>query len=133
MSKDVMTLADFLLARISEDEDDATLARDDLPTDEWTLSDYGSVYAGEEFDKDGLSYGKNDIVQQALADTGRHIARHDPARVLAECGAKRRIVENAEGRESGGHVSWPGVWLLVLRLLALPYADHPDYDESWRP
>ena len=21
----------------------------------------------------------------------------------------------------------------TLRLLALPYADHPDYDESWRP
>ena len=21
----------------------------------------------------------------------------------------------------------------IVRLLALPYADHPDFDESWRP
>nr|WP_225956939.1 DUF6221 family protein [Amycolatopsis lexingtonensis] len=24
-------------------------------------------------------------------------------------------------------------WCLTLRLLALPYADHPDYSERWRP
>ena len=24
-------------------------------------------------------------------------------------------------------------WCLTLRLLALPYTDHPDYSERWRP
>lgn len=24
-------------------------------------------------------------------------------------------------------------WCLTLRLLALPYVDHPDYSERWRP
>ncbi|MGW5717795.1 DUF6221 family protein [Amycolatopsis sp. NPDC003865] len=24
-------------------------------------------------------------------------------------------------------------WCLTLRLLALPYADHPEYSERWRP
>lgn len=24
-------------------------------------------------------------------------------------------------------------WCITLRLLALPYADHPDYSERWRP
>ncbi|WP_410669192.1 DUF6221 family protein [Amycolatopsis sp. cmx-4-68] len=24
-------------------------------------------------------------------------------------------------------------WCVTLRLLALPYADHPDYSERWRP
>ena len=49
---------------------------------------------------------------------------------LAECEAKRRIVESYVA-EFG-----PGDWLVdhdVLRLLALPYADHPDYRQKWRP
>ena len=41
----------------------------------------------------------------------------------AECEAKRRIVENAQD---------PGDDLFVA-ILALPYADHPDYREEWRP
>ena len=59
------------------------------------------------------------------------------ARAIAECEAKRRIVE-----------VWPdsfGSWTAdqayaakrvkdaVLLDLAAVYADHPDYDEAWRP
>lgn len=71
----------------------------------------------------------------------------NPGRVLAECDAKRRIVEHharvadpegddladlcavcdANGPEAQG---WP---CDTLRLLALPYADHPEYREEWRP
>jgi hypothetical protein len=49
--------------------------------------------------------------------------------VLDECAAKRRIVEHCE----------PDMLTLssgddyVLRVLALPYADHVDYLEEWRP
>jgi len=66
------------------------------------------------------------------------------ARVLAECETKRRIMKTAmtlldEGRRDREYGSpWPGVPLdgraaKILYLLALPYADHPDYDEAWRP
>lgn len=63
-----------------------------------------------------------------------HVARWDPARVLAECEAKRRIV--------GEHSRIPGDGINftiaeqdraedVLLALALPYADHPDFDPAW--
>jgi hypothetical protein len=53
-----------------------------------------------------------------------------PHRVLAECEAKRRIVEVARFADEG-----PAGWgyRSILRLLALPYADHPDYSPEWRP
>lgn len=55
---------------------------------------------------------------------------HDPARVLAECEAKRRmlpyLVIPAHRLDHCDRCS-------VLRLLALPYADHGDYDLAWRP
>lgn len=84
-----------------------------------------------------------------------HIARHDPTRVLREVEAKRRILEQyeasleqskrfrqraASGVESDAQKlqrSTESIRLLVLlgvvRLLALPYADHPDYREDLRP
>ena len=52
----------------------------------------------------------------------------DPARVLAECEAKRRIVEHCEVDHL---VASPGD-PYVLQLLALPYADHSDWREEWR-
>lgn len=76
-----------------------------------------------------------------------HAERHDPARVLREVDAKRRIVECHEpwtasngdiicgrcGREHvdgrpGGHFPCQ-----TLRLLALPYVDRPGYQDAWRP
>ena len=92
---DGMTLAEFLLARIAEDEQ---VARSSLATHE----------EGEPW-----GYGH-------LPDDGPHIARWSPARVLAECAAKREIVER--------FVAWDAV-----RLLAAPYSAHPDYDKDWRP
>lgn len=60
----------------------------------------------------------------------RHIAEHNPDRVLREIDAKRKIVERyAWLREHGdtGGTAW------VLPLLALPYADRPGYREEWHP
>ena len=56
------------------------------------------------------------------------------ARVLAECASKRRMITlcGVDPRE-------PGALLLrvqtdaVVRLLAVPYAGHPEYREEWRP
>ena len=47
-------------------------------------------------------------------------------RVLADCEAKRRIVEVATAHGTLQSIE-------ILSLLALPYADHPDYQEDWRP
>ena len=87
-----VTLADFLLARIGEDE-------------EWAQSvDFPS----------------------------------DPARALADCEARRRIVETPpekpleDPRWRGYHLGWRHMHDRALRSLALRYADHPDYREEWR-
>jgi hypothetical protein len=55
------------------------------------------------------------------------IGMWDPDRVLAEVAAKRAIVDKATDYDER--------WALdeVLRHIAAPYADHPDYDEAWRP
>lgn len=66
----------------------------------------------------------------------------NPARVLREVEAKRRIVElHAPGEfeyadgdvcmlcDRQGPEPYP---CTTLRLLALPYSDHPDYREEWR-
>ena len=59
-----------------------------------------------------------------------------PARVLAECEAKRAIVEQAESAEAAIEGEWnishgenPG-WLILAHLAAV-YADHPDYRQEW--
>jgi hypothetical protein len=56
-----------------------------------------------------------------------HIARWDPARVLREVEARRRMVEFAlrldYGTDEGD----------LQRLLALPYSDHPGYRQEWAP
>ncbi|MEU8690324.1 DUF6221 family protein [Streptomyces sp. NPDC048665] len=67
-----------------------------------------------------------------------HVARHDPARVLRELRAKRALVAEHRtgdgGRcrtcREGGHPRAP---CTTLRLLALPFAGHPEYDDPWRP
>lgn len=63
-----------------------------------------------------------------------------PSRVLAECDAKRKIVEHAqtiaaEVREDGSNVLLYGQHLAlqtVLKQLALPYADRPGYRQEWQ-
>ena len=67
-------------------------------------------------------------------------------RMLAECDAKRRIVNWAAPITGSERVPGfrPGVYDRVptryvndvkdlLHLLALPYADHEDYRPGWRP
>lgn len=53
------------------------------------------------------------------------VTRFDSARVLAEVAAKRRILDRIVPRTDLGDS--------LLRLLALPYAEHPDYRPEWRP
>lgn len=65
----------------------------------------------------------------------------DGSRILAECDAKRRIVERLGSYLSSDSNAEPeGAWELLddhawatLYDLALPYSSHPDYREEWRP
>ncbi|MFF2077175.1 DUF6221 family protein [Kitasatospora sp. NPDC058162] len=64
--------------------------------------------------------------------TATHIARHDPARVLREVAAKRRILARHAPGPAGAcrhdRNRWP---CADVRDLLPPYADHPDFHPRW--
>lgn len=71
---------------------------------------------------------------QSMVDAA-HIATWDPAHVLAVCEVHRRIVEHeAPGPRSrgDGRIQWEYL-PPVLRLLGSLDAEHPDYQEIWKP
>ena len=159
------TLTEFLLARITEDEAaarDAVIPAHDgykphPDLSHWVYEDGGEVeyeltsellahpYPDRIYvtcDGEGLTPAVDDRV-------GPHIARHDPARVLAECEAKRRIVglsfdyaqtidgewgccHTAEQIRAGECTVMNPNEDEMLQSLAAVYADHPDFDEAWR-
>ncbi|MFB4276051.1 DUF6221 family protein [Nonomuraea sp. MTCD27] len=125
-------LVAFLNARLSED---AALARavDDRsePWDgQWTADESGNAL--RTVNGHVLVYGHNHPLKPGLVD---HMARHDPARVLREVDAKRLILAEHEpvfeGAECPACVYRSPC--TTLSLLALPYDDHTDYREEWRP
>lgn len=76
-----------------------------------------------------------------LTPNTHHMARHDPARVLRDVEAKRRILAAYADDDRLRFGDWETcsdscpVQVLdeVVKLLALPYSDHPDYDPAWSP
>lgn len=73
-------------------------------------------------------------------EDSRHIARHDPARVLRDIEAKRQLLDRYAEVASNDidepyeyAYGWANGLGAAVRLLALPYADHPDYRDDWRP
>jgi hypothetical protein len=133
-------LTDFLLARITEDEARARAAT----PGPWIASgqdDYWEVLnlRGSSMDDVVVSAGwPSDPAGGACEKDADHIARWNPARVLAECDTKRRIVTNigVVVLEPFG-LQWPEGYREALehtlRLLALPYADHSEYRSEWAP
>lgn len=141
-----LTLTEFLLARIAEDEAAARSGQ------HWRYRQYGQRMGGEVYH--GSALIAEDWVGTGFYGWSEHIARHDPARVLAACDAKRAIVEAALGAWSADYVEQrladnqgPSVlvddetgeqlvvseWTpaRILRALATPYAQHPDYRAEW--
>ncbi|MCV2487827.1 DUF6221 family protein [Geodermatophilus sp. YIM 151500] len=122
-------LDEFLLARIAEDDRVAADAAEDSGRKDWSTDPRGTGAADRR--------------------TAEHVARHDPARVHAECAAKRHLVLACRdvrpdmhflGRRPSGMADFPlsprdphQLAALTLALLALPYADHRDYRPEWRP
>ncbi|MEU4256293.1 DUF6221 family protein [Streptomyces fradiae] len=125
-------LIEFLRARYDEDERVARHAVDGP----WEDPLGGPIRGGYEM--------RFVIAQQVQRWNSTHIVRHDPQRVLAEVDAKRRILDefvtsltgkDKEFDETFGLTDWEFESTAdpLLRLLALPYADHPDYRDDWRP
>jgi hypothetical protein len=142
MTTPTLTITDFLLARIAEDEAVALAADESGGGEWWQWREVWPKVGGNIYD---------------VPDADQ-IARWSPARVLAECEAKRRIVaehrattftdisleiRNApvclvcnavfpaydEDQPPTLQAPWP---CPTLRALASVYADHSDFREEWR-
>lgn len=120
-------LADFITARLDEDE---AAARESHHEGQRWITEEEGVYR----------WPDDELVHSAdrKADA-RHIARHDPARVLREVTAKRAMVamcredlaaqyEPGDGEWNEGSIHASKAWAnTVLRTMAAIWADHPDY------
>jgi hypothetical protein len=148
-----LALTEFLLARIAEDEADV-LDRWDSDgrarvATVWTGGDPGYTTVASD-DGDGVWIADGREVTDAR---NAHVL-FDPARVLAECEAKRQIVEwhrwsPSPGMECAGHpepfaphgdygegycmyfAEHDGEFSPELRAIAAVYSDHPDYRDDW--
>ena len=157
-------LVEFLLARIAEDEQiaewaasvyrgDGTLKRwrRDVETNEVIMSN-GSPGAARRLADAGFDISVEEaarierphgpVIDEAGGHVADHVAYWDPAHVLRECEAKRRIVAlHSEGDKgtcytcsvNGTRVQDNLIACPTLRDLAAVYADHPDYRDEWRP
>lgn len=163
------TLTEFLLREIAADEAVAEAAIDETRVESRassTLVDghYVTTRLENEIVDDGIwhtsDHASNDaqvygVTMQVYDEGGHtreqalHIARNDPARVLATCKAHRAIVEEHGSREvaSLDRETWGQPFLVcrrchegvrqvvapcpTLRALASIWADHDSYDERW--
>lgn len=126
MTTETITLSSFLLDRIDDDEAMARTVRPDEYLNTRDDSELGSADAG-----------------------GYETCRITSGRVLAECAAKRAIVDlhaayptpqvmvygtitacSECGSVDDSPVEWP---CPTLRNLAAVYADSPEFREEWRP
>jgi hypothetical protein len=60
-----------------------------------------------------------------------HIMRWDPARVLAECAAKRRIVEGYRLHDPASRTDVAVALAYTMQTLAQVYADRPGWRDEW--
>lgn len=92
---------------------------------------------------------RSTVTEEHLRD---HLnTKHRRAFILADIAAKRKIIEQAQDAESFFRAEtdpashdyrddgpryaedvWQA-WEAVLKLLAVPFANRPGYDEAWRP
>jgi hypothetical protein len=158
VAEPVTDLVEFMRARLDEDEQVA-LAAAQKSDRAWRYTVIPGEPAGQSLD---LSDERVLIVDwtdddELLPPEAEHIARHDPARVLREVEAKRRILDlhpittdvitdpevyvKTERQPFGcrtDHEFYDGEtagfgYCETLKLLALPYADHEEFNEEWRP
>ena len=137
-----MTRTEFLAARYDEEEAAAKACQSPSPwkaathpSDHWIVTDATG---------DALIYDEGTPTLEEAA----HIALHDPARVLREVEAKRKILAEHAPLERPGTVTpvicrvcwtspkegplegdaWP---CFTVASLAAVWSDHPDYRQEW--
>jgi len=121
-------LVEFLTAAIAEDEAVARAAGDHQGAS-WLA--YGEEFVHPD-PPPGNSYVAIGPWGGNIGPAAPHIARWDPARVLAECEAKRRqirVLTTMFAPSSRRFAPWRD---RVLAIMALPYADRPGFREEWR-
>ena len=134
-----MTLTDFILQRVAEDE---------APTFEIVPDPRNPGYVGHACLICGTGPTFGGTVEAITEIAEEHAEQvHRRSRVLAECEAKRQMVadyltfqrvsdERAEGTPLPQALTAAGIargmWH-ALQILALPYADHEDYRQEWKP
>lgn len=133
-----MDLVEFLTARYDEEQRLAGAASEPGMGANWHTAGMGADgrFVAEATEGAG-SWG---IARFTFAGHGTHAAYWDPARVLADIAAKRGLLafaaEYASEQEdhygTGDAPALPPAENPVLRLLAAPYAGHPDYNPAWR-
>jgi|SRR4051794_12890229 hypothetical protein len=137
----LLALADFNDARLTDDERiaEAAAALQDDPENGWGVVD-DSSYAQP---------GKRRTIAPHIGfthepESAEHIVRFNPTRTLKEIRAKRTLIANwrellvridAESDpKKREHLALTRHGLdQVAYQLAAVHADHPDYQESWRP
>jgi len=100
-----MTIVEFLLARIADDEQAAERGRSHPDRAAYANDNYGYLWV-------------------------------QPSRVLAECEAKRAIIQHhlfdhLDGRHLCQDAMVEDDECDELRALAAIYSDHPDFDPAW--
>lgn len=135
-----MMLAEFLLARIDEDEAYAAT----MKTVGMEAADSAEAPAvAADMLEAGAFILRDERAQAVLRPFLRGVLPPaDLVRLAAEAAAKRRIVDLHHeylgvcthcfqaAHDHHDRELWP---CQTLRLLAQPYADHRDYDPDWRP
>lgn len=144
------TITEFLEARIAEDEDraryllkgledDIAANYADMVDERGLMTPTRKLHAELWATHDGQSKTRNFAKGQAIADFA------DPTRVLAECAAKRAIIELHNDREGdceqcsdyGWFAALDGAYFHeefpcpTLQSIAAVYASHPDYRQEW--
>jgi hypothetical protein len=123
-----MGLPEFFAARLDEDEAAARGAASIAP---WSVSDTnddGTRNVEPAEAPDGLRHGN--VAEHIAGADARHIARHDPARVLREVAAKRAILAAYESQRAAQFNNPAVVDELrdVVQTLASVY---PGYRPEW--
>ena len=136
-----MSITDFLNARIAEDEAVAWALLADLS------AQVEEEHSGQVDEKGPMTPSRLLSAQMWAQYDGQSKRRSfakgqqiatlaNPARVLAECAAKRAIVEafnttDLESEDRGAYFYAEGIGDAV-KILAAVYADHPAYRDEWR-
>lgn len=122
----MLGITEFLKARIGEDEAAAKDVASEPAGPKW----------GNYFKEVLGASPVEGVGDMSTSEYAAHVARHDPARVLAECAAKRAIIRIAAdqirlGQEAGLWKNWEDMATQNLSAIASVYADHPDYQQEW--